>query len=319
MGRHHKLDMGEAGCEPRPPEEDPPCTPADPYDELYEFEAWSLADLEKLTEALHEYATTVKDVFSISDDSWSQIAAATQREPAKLREAVWQGLAGSDMQQIHTSDEVATANQGSLFLGTLEAAENRLLVHFYQIRKILTLFSSEVDPLWESDSVEYKEVILDAENNLLPHIEPCIDFIGRGHRYGGVNVLVCCGTGIRRSASIGVAYLMSLDMKVGAKLERAVSSLTQQRPSVDISGGSFESVGGNGQGLMKALEMFEWELNAEAASGPRSPVLIAREGSFGEEGNHGKRKSPVLDALIPESPGTKKVKETAEVMSKFTL
>ena len=82
--------MGEAGCEPRPPEEDPPCTPADPYDELYEFEAWSLADLEKLTEALHEYATTVKDVFSISDDSWSQIAAATQREPAKLREAVWQ-------------------------------------------------------------------------------------------------------------------------------------------------------------------------------------------------------------------------------------
>ena len=34
---------------------------------------------------------------------------------------------------------------------------------------------------------------------------------------------------------------------------------------------------------MKALEMFEWELNAEAASGPRSPVLIAREGSFGEE------------------------------------
>merc|ERR1711907_81774 len=179
MGRHHKLDMGEAGCEPRPPEEDPPCTPADPYDELYEFEAWSLADLEKLTEALHEYATTVKDVFSISDDSWSQIAAATQREPAKLREAVWQGLAGSDMQQIHTSDEVATANQGSLFLGTLE----------------------------------------DAENNLLPHIEPCIDFIGRGHRYGGVNVLVCCGTGIRRSASIGVAFLMSLDMKVGAKLE----------------------------------------------------------------------------------------------------
>ena len=37
------------------------------------------------------------------------------------------------------------------------------------------------------------------------------------------------------------------------------------------------------QGLLKALEMYEWELNAERASGPTSPVLCARDGSYGEE------------------------------------
>ena len=91
------------------------------------------------------------------------------------------------------------------------------------------------------------QVMLDADNNLLPHIDSCVDFIGRGHRYGGVNVLVCCGTGIRRSASVCVAYLMCLDTKAGAKFQRALDSLTQQRPSTDISGGDYESVGGNGQ------------------------------------------------------------------------
>ena len=48
-----------------------------------------------------------------------------------------QELSGVEMQQIHTPDEVATADQGSLFVGTLRAAENRLLIHFYKIRKIL--------------------------------------------------------------------------------------------------------------------------------------------------------------------------------------
>eukprot|EP00656_Telonema_subtile_P027241 TRINITY_DN2928_c0_g1_i2.p3 TRINITY_DN2928_c0_g1~~TRINITY_DN2928_c0_g1_i2.p3 ORF type:complete len:114 (+),score=22.78 TRINITY_DN2928_c0_g1_i2:958-1299(+) len=113
---------------------------------------------------------------------------------------------------------------------------------------------------------------------------------------------------------------MSLDSTAGSKLSRALKSLRAQRPTVDIGGGDIETVGGDGKGLLKALEMYEWELNAETASGPCSPLVGPRnDGSFGEEAP--KRKSPLISGshVILESPGTKKVKAATVQMEEITL
>ena len=56
---------------------------------------------------------------------------------AEWRRMMPQELTSAAIQRIHTSDECATAVQGEMLVGTLLAAENRLAVHFYKIRKIL--------------------------------------------------------------------------------------------------------------------------------------------------------------------------------------
>ncbi|BAT12572.1 Os11g0136800 [Oryza sativa Japonica Group] len=49
------------------------------------------------------------------------------------------------------------------------------------------------------------------EENLLDHLEPCLDFIDEGRKEG--NVLVHCFAGVSRSATIIVAYLMRTEQK----------------------------------------------------------------------------------------------------------
>lgn len=117
------------------------------------------------------------------------------------------------------------------------------------------------------------------------------------------------------------AYLMTLDLLPGAKLERAMVSLQSQRPTVDIAGGDIQSVGGDGKGLWRALEMYEWELNAEAASGPCSPTLPPRDPAdvAPAEDSLSKRKSPHLGPQVLESPSTKKVKAATLQMEEITL
>ncbi|CAN6373975.1 unnamed protein product [Urochloa humidicola] len=60
------------------------------------------------------------------------------------------------------------------------------------------------------------------EENLLDHLEPCLDFIDDGRKVG--NVLVHCFAGVSRSASIIVAYLMRSEQK---SLEEALESLKE--------------------------------------------------------------------------------------------
>ena len=105
----------------------------------------------------------------------------------------------------------------------------------------------------------------------------------------------------------------------------------KQRPSVDISGGSMEMVGGCGRGLIEALKLWEWCLVAQEAAGrqdcpstegapPFSPVLSASASpNLGD-----KRKTPTLSALdaeceeAVESPG-KRVRNVADVIENFSL
>lgn len=127
------------------------------------------------------------------------------------------------------------------------------------------------------------------------------------------------------------AYLMYLDEDGGHSCTRAMETLKKQRPSIDIGGGSAEMVGGNGQGLVDALQLWEWCLVAQEAAGrqdlptpegepPFSPTLKANE-----EGSPGaKRKSPFLSGQDndcnenPESPG-KRVRGVAAELDNFKL
>ncbi|XP_062204126.1 uncharacterized protein LOC133906279 isoform X2 [Phragmites australis] len=60
------------------------------------------------------------------------------------------------------------------------------------------------------------------EEDLLDHLEPCLDFIDEGREVG--SVLVHCFAGVSRSASIIVAYLMRSERK---SLEEALESLKE--------------------------------------------------------------------------------------------
>jgi len=269
-----------------------------------------------------------------------------------------------DIQPLFTSvdGKSATRRPCHLLIGSLTGAQSRLVVIFYNIRKVLQLFSTPVDELWRQDGVTYKTLVLDAENELFPSLDECMDFIGPSRSGNGIpgpdSTLVCCGTGIRRSAALVTAYLMYLDVDGGHSCSGAITALREQRPSIDIAGGSAEMVGGNGQGLIEALQLWEWCLVAQEAAGrqtlpelpegeaPFSPTIKASSGGGGaggegSPGTSGKRKSPFLrgqeDQLgaelgagggedqgdeqceeHPESPG-KRVRGVAEELDSFTL
>ncbi|KAK3139266.1 hypothetical protein QOZ80_5AG0380460 [Eleusine coracana subsp. coracana] len=75
------------------------------------------------------------------------------------------------------------------------------------------------------------------EENLLDHLDPCLDFVDEGRKSG--NVLVHCFAGVSRSASIIVAYLMRTEQK---SLEEALESLREISESACPNDGFLEQL-----------------------------------------------------------------------------
>jgi len=278
------------------------------------------------------------DPLDITVTGWEKVGSAVGVEATKLKKAVLQEF-NRDLQKLTSPGEkphlACETRQGSVFIGTLSAAESRVLLRFHGIRKILQLFSAPVDELWDWDGIAYKTVVLDANNDLDTRmLDSCIEFIGNSRsRIGGVgadSTLICCGTGIRRSAALAAAYFMYLDEANGHSAKSALDCLVSQRPGVDIAGGSTEMVGGCGKGLIEALKMWEWCLAAQDAAGRQEVLAPPGDPPFSPklESSTGKRKTPTLSSTdaaehktepdSPESPG-KKVRAAAEQLEEFSL
>jgi len=305
-----------------------------------DFDSWSKARLNSLCDAMKKQNCGVCD---ITPNGWQQVAKAVGAEPSKLREAVLHEFR-NDIQPLCTPVDWPESRNRHLLIGTLSSAQSRLLVVYYNIRKILQLFSAPVDELWSGEGVTYKMMVLDASNDLFPALDECMEFLAPSTQSCGVPgpdaALVCCGTGIRRSAAVSVAYFMYLDEENQHSCDHALEQMSVQRPSVDISGGSATMVGGDGQGLLDALKMWEWCLVAKDAAGRQEvptpegapPIFPSpRQSPQTSPSLNGKRKTPVLEAIdpdapaplaqieSPETPGKKACRGMIDDLGKFTL
>eukprot|EP01121_Diplochlamys_sp_Union-15-3_P018017 TRINITY_DN6470_c0_g1_i1.p1 TRINITY_DN6470_c0_g1~~TRINITY_DN6470_c0_g1_i1.p1 ORF type:complete len:184 (+),score=19.24 TRINITY_DN6470_c0_g1_i1:21-572(+) len=94
-----------------------------------------------------------------------------------------------------------------LYLGNLDNAHNEQGLRKKQITHIVTLTSSSFPPKFPKE-FEYLWVNVEDEclANLLSTFQTVFRFVDRGRRRG--NVLVHCGAGVSRSATIVIAYLM---------------------------------------------------------------------------------------------------------------
>jgi len=163
-----------------------------------DFDSWSKARLNSLCDAMKKQNCGVCD---ITPNGWQQVAKAVGAEPSKLREAVLHEFR-NDIQPLCTPVDWPESRNRHLLIGTLSSAQSRLLVVYYNIRKILQLFSAPVDELWSGEGVTYKMMVLDASNDLFPALDECMEFLAPSTQSCGVPgpdaALVCCGTGIRR-------------------------------------------------------------------------------------------------------------------------
>eukprot|EP01017_Pseudomicrothorax_dubius_P020157 TRINITY_DN22090_c0_g1_i1.p1 TRINITY_DN22090_c0_g1~~TRINITY_DN22090_c0_g1_i1.p1 ORF type:complete len:207 (+),score=29.14 TRINITY_DN22090_c0_g1_i1:132-752(+) len=103
----------------------------------------------------------------------------------------------------------ATAEQGALFLGSLQAAADTKLLAKHNIKAVLTVAAGTRLTYRKSTVTEHMTIeAQDIESyNIARHFEKAIGFIEK-QRSAGHNVLVHCYAGVSRSAAVTIAYLM---------------------------------------------------------------------------------------------------------------
>ena len=115
-----------------------------------------------------------------------------------------------------------------LYLGGLEAAEDKALLQERGITHILSLLNDfrRVEKL---EGFEYMQIALPdtPDEDILRHIPQALSFISRSLKQG--KILVHCASGMSRSASIVIAYIM---IKNGYQFDTAKAFVKSKRSCI---------------------------------------------------------------------------------------
>jgi len=135
----------------------------------------------------------------------------------------------------------------NLYLGSWEAAQNKHGLKKLGVTHVLTVAQGLQPPYPESFHYKVVEVDDHDSEDLLSHLESCIEFIQEGRQHGGI--LVHCAAGISRSATVTVGYLMKIQ---NYTFKQALEFVAKQRPIICPN-----------PGFKKQLMQYEEELEKE--------------------------------------------------------
>eukprot|EP00271_Cylindrocystis_brebissonii_P009056 TRINITY_DN23659_c0_g1_i1.p1 TRINITY_DN23659_c0_g1~~TRINITY_DN23659_c0_g1_i1.p1 ORF type:complete len:523 (-),score=95.18 TRINITY_DN23659_c0_g1_i1:406-1974(-) len=148
---------------------------------------------------------------------------------------------------------------GLLYLGDLEHAKAVSRLRELSITHLITAHTEELRLGSTAEEESFVRLFCDLsdefDSDISRHFESCQDFIQTAKEQGG-RVLLHCGAGASRSATLCAAYLMK---EKGWRAEKAVSFLKQQRSKVNPN-----------PGFMKALEAYEKRLAEEKKTQERA-------------------------------------------------
>ncbi|KAL9266246.1 Dual specificity protein phosphatase 1-like protein, partial [Drosera capensis] len=158
-------------------------------------------------------------------------------------------LALSHLKNI-MDDTIPCKIEEGLFVGSYQAAENKVQLKSLNITHVLTVANGF--PPDHPDDFMYKVIeVQDSTSTILvKYFDECFQFIDEAKAMGG-SILVHCLAGVSRSATIVVAYLMK---KHGVTRDQALLQVKAVRPFVAPN-----------PGFMKQLANFEKALKVQVS------------------------------------------------------
>ena len=186
------------------------------------------------------------------------------------------------------ADVVGSTAQGAkIFLGPEGSRISESWLAEQGIGRVLTV-ACESDHLPTYEGVVYQvlEVDDDPDENMMPYLPAAFEFIDGGEE-GRNHVLVHCVSGISRSGTVVVAYLMR---SKGISFDDALALARQGRPEVHPNSGFWRQLRGY-EADLRRLGMITGTI-----TGPdfRAPPLRAPEGAVAD--------AEAAQAVVPPSP-----------------
>jgi hypothetical protein len=124
----------------------------------------------------------------------------------------------------------------AVWLGGVDCACNESFFEEHDIRFVLTLGANMPPRFPEKAEYLVLDTVADSlDQDLLPLLPRCVDFIAQARRQKRV-VLIHCFAGVSRSASVVIAYLMAAAAE-GLTMREALALVKRRRPFVDPNEG----------------------------------------------------------------------------------